>query len=483
VKNVVKPRLVVEVDESAVGVGKTYNAIRVAVVHPCRYLFVVERRESIREIERRIADMSRGKVAVVTIMSEEAALGYSVRQEVEALPERYPDGHLIAICTHRAMMMSDLSAFSGWRIVIDETPDVLTQQEVQSKCDLAFFQAHYTLTPISSEWSTVTLTEAGRRLDGGDLNHDDSHQHLRLFHQRVTAASDDVSPDNRRAVICNLPDWAAMTSDNVKWTWWSLFSLSELAAFETITILANGFMESVAAKMLEAWTQDVAWAPRSSNGTRDLVHRNVTIRYFSERPSSLRFFESEIGKQHLRAIGDHIAENVDARRFIWSANARAKVALDLPSASYFTPRQSGTDRLMHYTQAAMIYAAKPSQNVRNVLRALGIESTCWTNTTEHETILQFLTRTSIRDVASSAHVAVFVYSRDQADYLKRFLDRQPHIQGEIEFVDLGLKYPESKPGRPKDAPVSLEEARHKAEALKQRRAAQQRLRRALRRAA
>jgi hypothetical protein len=323
------------------------------------------------------------------------------------------------------------------------------------------------------------LTKAGRKLDGGDLQHDDSHRHLRLFHQRVTAAS----CDTRRTVICNLSSWESMGSDNIKWTWWSLFSLNQLEAFEMVTILANRFMDSITAKMLEVWSDGIEWLPRSSAGARQLVHRHVDIRCFSERPSSLRFFETDIGKRNLAKVGSWIGSRVDESRFIWSANAAARSALDLPRACYLKPRQAGTDRYMHCTQAAMIYAAKPNQNVRSVLRLLGVDPAFWTQTAEYETILQFLTRTSIRNVASGVTAAIYVYSLDQAEYLKRFFDSQPHITSEIEFIDLDLGHPVAKIGRPKDEPISLEEARLKEESRKRRRAEQQRLRRGLRRAA
>jgi hypothetical protein len=274
-----------------------------------------------------------------------------------------------------------------------------------------------------------------------------------------------------------------MESGNVKWTWWSLFSLRQLEAFDSILILANGFMGSVGAKMLQAWDDDIVWNVRCSNGTRELVHRKVAIRYFSYRRSSLNFFESPTGQAHLASIGDHIRSNVDAARFIWSANDKARDALALPQASYLTPRQAGTDRFMHCTEAAMIYAAKPNQNVRAVLRAFGIDPACWVSTNEYETVLQFVTRTSLRDVASAAPVTIYVYDRDQADYLMEFLDRQPHVTAECEFIDLNLQYPErSKGGRPREV-LTFDEAREKEKARNRARAEQQRIRRARAKAA
>lgn len=63
---------------------------------------------------------------------------------------------------------------------------------------------------------------------------------------------------------------------------------------------------------------------------------------------------------------------------------------------------------MQCTHAAMIYSARPSDNVRAVLGSVGVTPEEWTATTEWETILQFVTRTSIRDVASGAETTVYV---------------------------------------------------------------------------
>ncbi len=471
------PILTIHVDESPVGVGKTERAIRHALQFPARWLFAVERREAVTELADRFAasEFIGNQTKIVLIRSVETVRGYSVRQEVEALPDRYENGHVIAICTHEALLMSDLTGFAGWHLVVDEVPRVLVTQQVQSKVDFGFFQTHYALTHLRGAWSKVTLTEAGRAITGSDLFQDDSHRHLRLFHQRVTR-----STDAERAVICNLRRWEEMCEPDVIWIWWSLFSATELSPFETVQFLGNGFMNSVATKMMRVWAPKVIWKAISRAGEREIVRRKVSVRYFSEeRRASKSFFVSENGARALRAIGQHVAHQVPRDRLIWSSNECAKDSLTqhLPRSAYLSPKQAGTSQWMACTHAAMFYAAKPNSNVRSVLDAIGIEHNAWIETNEYETVLQFVTRTSIRDVRSAEHANVYVFDRWQADYIMSFLSTQHHINADVEWVDLALDFERQKPG-PKIKAIAPDEAARRAEARRAAKAASECARRA-----
>lgn len=446
--------MIVHVDESPVGTGKTERAIEKIVGVPARWLLAVEKIDGIAELADRIRARARGSIVPHEIASTGARRGNSVRQEVEALPSRYQSGHVVAICTHAALMMSDLRAFEGWHLIVDEVPNVLLMSEVQSKLDVTFFEAHYALTHVRGLWWQVTLTEAGRRIDGSDLQQDDSHRHLRMFHQRVADSERD-----ERAVVCNLQRWSDMRQPDLQWTWWSLFSVRQLAAFETIRFLGNGFMDSVSAKMMQRWEPDVQWITRSTAGDRPLVRRSVLVRYFSpHRRASKNLFESPKGHTALAAIGAFVAADAPRDRLIWSSNESVAkpLARHLPREKRLSPRQAGTDSWMHCTHAAMIYAVKPSENVRSVIRAIGVTEDEWISTNERETILQLVTRCSIRDVASAEPATVYVFDKDQADYLMAFFAKQAHIDATIEFVDLALDLAFEKPG-PKERALSPDE--------------------------
>jgi hypothetical protein len=375
-----------------------------------------------------------------------------VRQSVEALPDEHPSGHVIAIATHAAMMMSDLTHFDGWHVIIDEVPSVLVLEEKQTKLDTHFFRTNYRLEECYDKWSIVTLTDAGHAIDGSDLAQDDSHRHLRIFHQRVR----DASCVGGRPVLVNLTDWDDASRANVKWAWWSLFSIRQLEAFESIIFLGNNFMNSIAAKMLQLWDKNVEWKSTQTISNRPIQRKRVTVRYYSKKRAAISFLTTEQGRKHVATIAAYIeAASPVTNRSILSGNKKLHDLLGdhFQRANLLSPRQSGTSKHMNCDHAVMIYAAKANPNVRSIIKAIGVTEADWVASNEHETILQFVTRTSLRDITSSRPVLIDVYAEDQADYLKEFFDTQPHISTALEFVDLDLRRePYKQVGRPKLTP-------------------------------
>lgn len=474
--------LTIFVDESPVGVGKTYNALAHALSLPARYLFVTERTRSVSEIETRVRGMAADRhrtITVDTITADIASRGRSVRIDVEALPYRYTndEAHVIVIITHAAMMMSDLSQFKGWNIIVDEVPNILTQGKVRSKTDLDHFERNYSLKRISDDWSEVGLTPEGKALSGSDLTQCESHAHLRLFHQRVASGL--------RPVVCDLQEWKEMTGNDIEWTWWSLFTVRQLQAFDSIKFLGSGFMESVAAKMLVNSDPDVSWITSKTAGQRKLNPKRVNVHYFTPRRSSKFYFESEHGQEHLRLVGAYLAKALPSKA-IWAANnpedrdvTPYKVMEPyLHRITNLSPKQAGTSEYMRdYHDAAIIYASKPSTSSKAVLEALGCTEADWVETNEYETILQFLTRTSVRDVTTGGTTNLYVMSRDQADYLARFFDAQPHIDVAVSQIDLGFVFPEGEKRGPKVKILTPAEAAERKEKNRAAKAERERLRR------
>jgi hypothetical protein len=104
---------------------------------------------------------------------------------------------------------------------------------------------------------------------------------------------------------------------------------------------------------------------------------------------------------------------------------------------------------MGVSHAAAIYSAKPSSNLRALLTALNLDPTIWTRSVEFETILQFVTRTSVRDPANGTPIFLWVFDLEQAIYLKEYFDTLPHVSAAMCHVPLGLELaPSKKGGRP-----------------------------------
>ena len=215
--------------------------------------------------------------------------------------------------------------------------------------------------------------------------------------------------------------------------------------------------------MLKGWDKKVDWDFHSSKGRRQFQQRSVSIFYYSEtRKAAKSFFEGDVGREQLSLIGKHIASVTSPKQLIWSCNSGAKteLAVNLNPNGYRAPRQAGTDTLMNKTEAAMIYAVKPSNEVRQVLKVINADKSAWVETNEKEVILQFVSRTSIRDPDSNHGVQIHVYDKQQATYLHDFFVKQSHNSVTIKYEDLNLPFPSKIPGRPtltpEEAKLSLQ---------------------------
>ncbi|WP_028966517.1 hypothetical protein [Sphingomonas phyllosphaerae] len=442
------------IDESHAGAGKTGEAIDRIVRAKGKVLFVTERRETFYELETRMraaADAAKTRPIICHIHSENHS-GRGVASRIAALPGDYrPVDHVIVIITHEALLRSDFKGFAGWQIVIDEVPRFLDFQEKRTALDAAFFQQHYELTPFGGKWHTVTLTPTGRALTVPDVRADQSHTHLDLFHARVIEAS---QPGPKRHVLCSLPDWTDMSDKTVAWCWASVFSLRSLDAFDRVELLGNRFRDDIGATISAFFdTDEIEWEclPAPINSAQPRA-RSVSIHYFSDRPSAKGWFGEDAGQAVLREVGLHLS-TVLPNAAIWTTNNAGRPGkpsprelLALPDKGYLTPKQAGTNEYRGLHHAAIIYAAKPCANLRSLLDLLDIDSNHWTRSVEFEAVLQFVTRTSIRDPNSTAPVSLWVFDREQALYLKEYFDSLPHVTASLVRIPLAIEIPEKQKG-------------------------------------
>jgi hypothetical protein len=463
----------VYVDESEAGMGKTHHAID-RITRNCRkVVLITERKVSFAELEQAIrtsASRHGTSPRIRHINSDNDNRGLSVANEIEMAPARYSEcPHVIIIATHAALMRCDFSGFAGWEIVIDEVPAFLDFEGKDTHLDRAYFDHHYVLEQVEQEWHTVTLTDEGRLLSVADVRADQSHAHLAVFHARVMEAS---RPDAKRYVLCNLRGWAQMASRKVRWCWASVFSLKQLEAFDRVELLGNRFRGNVGSMLAQRLDgTDVEWEtlPPLSQ-TRSFVHRHVEINYFTDRPAARSLFEKPEGQRALKEIGDYLRGVLPAGSAIWTANETAgrgiqspKELITLPGNDYLKPKQAGTNRYQTLSHAAIIYSAKPCPNLIGLLKVFGIEPEEWTRSIEHEAILQFVTRTSVRDPNNATTVRLWVFDSGQAQYLKDYFDGLAHVTATILCADLDLNLaPKSGGGRPVVVRSPVEEAAHKA---------------------
>lgn len=101
-----KSPISVYVDESAVGVGKTYSALQDIIRVPGRYILCAERIESIAELQSDLYRLGAGAsdLRIITITNKERLPRSSVQHQIESLPQLYQTGHVLVLCTHTAIV-------------------------------------------------------------------------------------------------------------------------------------------------------------------------------------------------------------------------------------------------------------------------------------------------------------------------------------------------------------------------------------------
>lgn len=441
-------------DDSHTGSGKTERAIDSIVKRKCKALFVTERIESFDELELLMRRKSAEHGTAPIIDKVHGSQGYrlgSVSRQIKALPIRHQfNDHVIVIATHEGMMLSEFSDFSEWDIIVDEVPAILNFEEKATHLDAAFFQTHYRLDEVADGWCSVKVKDEEAKLTVANVRADQSHDHLALFHRRVLEAS---TEDSNRFVVANLPSWDAMSDAEVKWCWASAFSLKELEPFKTVTVLGNRFRHNVGALVSNSFSRDnIEWEPLPPPpNKRHFQFRHVHISYFSENRTASRYlFESEQGQAMLSEIGMRLAQELSGSDHIWMANAKER---GLPSPrsllsgagmedkKCLSPKQAGTNNHKHVSHAAAIYSAKGCPNLTALLKLLDIDPAAWTTSIEHEAILQFVTRTSVRDPNNCSPVRIWVFDRDQALYLKTYFDGLGFASATMSLVPGGPTIP------------------------------------------
>jgi hypothetical protein len=207
-------------DSRQAGAGKTHAECESIVQKSGRYVFAVElltaiteRRATLEEMAERIGT----RVTIVEVSSKDpsprAKRGRAVKVEIEALPNTYTAGHVIALVTHAGLMNADLSSFDGWTLVIDEVPSIFESKAVVSGLSWPVLKTHFRIVQ-GDELNTVMSSEASRATNA-DFSRDSMTSALATFHRRVSGEQYDVYTD--------VSEWDRLAVEP-NWRWSSFWS-------------------------------------------------------------------------------------------------------------------------------------------------------------------------------------------------------------------------------------------------------------------
>ena len=401
---------------------------------PGLYLFACDRKETIQErvqlIELLQAD-HHFRPHVVPIMSPSTKTpskpGTSVRVKVEALPHTYRSGHVIALITHNALMDADLSCFSGWELVVDETPSVFETKPMSNALTWTILRDHFEIIP--GDAFNAIISKDTDRATTASFARDTMAQSVASLHRRVVG--------EQYHVLTDLHRWADL-ADEPAWQWSSIWSPAQLRCFDSVTVLANAFDRSLTYHLFQALHPESRWRRSERPNTRLFKRRKMTITYFARGHDASRgWFNRDQAKKHLGRIASFIRNEVGSAGHIWTSNDTEATSLSHMPGQRLAPRQAGSNKYAHIDHVSMIYCAKPNPAEVGVLKALGIDPAAATETRERETIYQFTGRCSVRDPTSERPIWMWVYSEAQAQYLEEMYAATDYIDVELRPFDLG----------------------------------------------
>lgn len=441
--------------DGACGSGKTYQALSKIVMAGGRHLFVVDRKETMLErqatISRIVVETGQPMPTLcVNSDTDRKAKAHGVRRRIHDLADSYashPD--VCVFITHEGMRMCDFSDFEGWSIWIDEVPDIMDNESMNIGVSRALFESLYTLVPIlnadneTTGWSEITAKDSDT--DAAMIAADDIACALRALHRRVLEAK----ATGRRSVIVNGSDWSEFNASN-KLNWFSIWSPELISNFQSVNFLANAFTDSLTFQIMRSMWPNIEWMEIKTNNMREFVKRDVTIHYYAENHVGSRMlFGSDQGKANLSMVCDDINKRVGRRDHIWMCNNADAETINL-SGRKLSPKQAGSNEYAGISTATCIYTVKPDAHQRKVYELLGVDPAYYCETNERETILQFMCRTSLRDPTNDSPIDLFVYDREQAEYLLRYFNRDDrgYVAATMELHDLGFATTERKAGRP-----------------------------------
>jgi hypothetical protein len=455
--------ITIEYSGALCSAGKTEFAISLMATKPDKYLLAVDRREV---IEARIARLEEKAAAAGTypvcrsIYSKsegrfEDGTG-NVRQTLREQPTQDIDTpHVVVVCTHEGLLSSDLSTYEGWTLIIDENPNMWAFGEAQSEYTWPIFQRFFGLEPDEEGWSQVTIRRDAPTMTALAKDTAISPKFVEMYRRW----------QNTRPMV-KLTRWDE-ASDGRQWSWCSVWDHEKLGAFTRIMILANSFEQSVTYKLLKRAGANLV--PFPIHDHRQWQPRTVLLRYFaSQHQAGTGFWTNDSdsgGKEALGKTFGWISRNSDPENHYYSTNLHVLKSLNLPGIR-LQPKVSGSDAYKHFTCASFIYTAKPSQAEVEAFSRYGITYDEIVRAREHEDLVQFLWRSSLREPDDPRDVEFRVYDLRQAMFLKEFIEStgRPFMVVLEHVADAGVDDHKPRPvGRPKAVRTEVERQALKAQ--------------------
>jgi hypothetical protein len=423
-----KDELIITTCIAPPGAGKTRWALDFMASRPARFVYAVDRNNVMQERSKLIDEYAcahKTKPELVLINSENTK---DVRARVKDAPNEYKCEHTILIISHEALKISELDYYDGWTLIIDEAINAWTFKTERTPETKNILREYFSLS-LDGKSGLHELKFKGK-LGVTNIAQDDYLDGLMSIYKAAKTG----------VCFANIGDW----NDANDWNWCSIWNFSDLKVFESVYVFASSFDQSLTYKFMEK--SGVKFKAFELNGISEYQYRKLCVKYFDDNNhATAKYFKSAAGQNAFGKVKTYFADVYSPDKGeigFWSCNRDAtKYAnlLKMSSQEPLPPMLAGSNSYLAHNTCAMIYAARPSSFEINCLKEFNITADEVIRSRETETLIQFVTRSSIRVPDDSRDVEFFVYSKRQADEVALyFKSTNLDIGVIVEHVDLGI---------------------------------------------
>ncbi|WP_157091882.1 hypothetical protein [Methylobacterium nodulans] len=435
-----------------------------------RYVFATSR---IALFEERVRDLrqqaehyqTNPTIRVLHHQSSDLSINASVVSEIEDAPRIYKDQeHIVLFITHEGMMAADLDGFVGWHIYIDESPAAVSSAAFKVPATATYLDAAYDLEPSSKKgWFKVVPKPSAP--DKSAIINDEFLSGLATFHKRARSS---------QGVFVNVSSWTNVIGSHKPLQWWSAWTPAELGAFASVTIAGSGYRHSIGYKATQTWCPDQVDFVFEEVKSPARARAKVRVHFLARHRGSTTFWKGA-GRACLVKAARYLATIPNIG--YWATNTDFELSFEAAglSGERVSPRQEGTNTLIHHTCCALIYSSKAVPSDGPILEVFGLKKSDIERAREVEDIVQFVLRGALRRPDFDGTYEVYLYEEHQANMLKTYLEQEGIADVELVAVDeagiLDVQRPKS--GRPR---IQLDES-SKAERVERRRESDKRRKR------
>lgn len=402
------------------GSGKTEYVLNDISNRKGHYVYAVTKIDLAEEIEERIKKLS-DSIEVTTITSKNSKEGATVPERILYWQRKEKEKHEILIITQSGLLESRWNEASNLELFVDEIPEIWTFLKIANSCSWETYKSNFKLQSLETKgWSRIRLTKKGKERKN-KFAEDKTFQDISQIIRKC-----DSNP-----VFTDITNWSDCDKRKTIRIW-TILDFDVLSNFKTITFIGANFLESITYKILSKDNRMQFNRIRIPNTVTK--NRNVNIYYFSDRMISRSYLTNE--KYHvLSDIQEWILRN-ETRQYIWMKNLPNYKAMQEFNLSGFqlSPKSHGINNFLNFNVGIFIYSAKPEMAEAKFLdNMFELTSEDIIKSREYETIYQAAMRLSIRLQNCDDDVDIYVFDKDQAEYLKNKIGF-----GNISKIDINL---------------------------------------------